>query len=242
MKKLINKLLNKSSNTRFPYLEKHVIEINNYLELKKLFGWKNDPIIKQKSIFDFEYPEDLNERRIRDAESLGTVLRNINPNIVLEIGTSFGHGTAHIADNCPNSIIYTVNIPPDDYKEGEGGKHITHILESHQIGSYYRNQGYKNINQILANTKFWKPDIGTVDFAFIDGSHDFEFVVSDTLKILEISKPGTFILWHDFNPGLSAQYSWINNVLRAVNELYRMKKLNKNTYHLKDSWIGIYQV
>ena len=67
----IRKILNKiTNNDDFPNLQHSVIELNNFQELKKVFGWKEDPILDKPDIYDFDYIEDVNERRIRDAESL----------------------------------------------------------------------------------------------------------------------------------------------------------------------------
>src|SRR6185312_4493090 len=37
-----------------------------------------------------------------------------------------------------------------------------------------------------------------LDFAFIDGAHDLQHVLSDTLKVYEILRPGGYLVWHDF--------------------------------------------
>ncbi|MNL03278.1 hypothetical protein D3C87_1238090 [compost metagenome] len=55
-------------------------------------------------------------------------------------------------------------------------------------------------------------------------------------------KPGSIILWHDFNPDLKDKFGWINDVCYGVEKLYKMGVLKNKVYHLKDSWIGIYQV
>lgn len=226
----------------YPNLKKAVIELNNFGELKKLFGWNNNAVLNDQTIYEFGSIEDLNERRIRDAETLGTVCRNIATGTFLEIGTSTGHGTALMAANAPNAKIYTINIPPREAKTGEGGKYITHALEHEQIGLYYKKLGLKNVTQILANTATWTPDIGTIDVAFIDGCHDKEFVFNDTQKILEHMKPGSFILWHDFNPELAPKRRWIRSVCLGVEKLYDKGFLKGKIFHLRDSWMGIYRV
>lgn len=223
-------------------LNERIIELNNFLELKKLFRWQHDPILYDSYIFDFEYEEDLNERRIRDAEVIGTICRNTSPATILEIGTSDGKGTAHIARNALSSSIYTINIPPDEFENFDSGVHKTHKLETQEIGKYYRDSGFTQINQIFENTKTWIPNMESIDFAFIDGCHDREFVISDTLKVLKCMKPGAFILWHDFNPNLRSKYRWINDVMLGIEYLYKTGHLKNKVYHVKDSWIGIYRV
>jgi hypothetical protein len=138
--------------------------------------------------------------------------------------------------------VYTINIPPEEAETGEGGKLITGAFSRDIIGSYYREKGIKNITQIYANTLTWKPDIGPIDVAFIDGCHDYEFVINDTLKILPYMAPKGFILWHDFNPDLALKHHWIDEVCRAVEWLQLNGHLPGEIYHVKDSWVGIWQV
>lgn len=239
IKKLINRKLLKQ---HFPYLENVVIDVNSIEELKKVFGWKNDPTLSDSTIYDFEYPEDLNKRRIRDAESIGVVMKNSGAKTALEIGTSTGHTTALMSINAPNATIHTMNIPPEEILSGEGGKYTTIALEREKIGSYYKSYQLKNIVQILCNSAKWTPNIGQIDVAFIDGSHDTEFVYNDTLKLLPFMPKGSYILWHDFNLELTKKYNWIHTVCAGVEKLYEDGKLNGRIYHLRDSWVGIYRV
>jgi len=226
----------------FDYLEKMVVELNNFQELKKVFGWTKDFILERSDIHDFKYVEDVNERRIRDAESVAIVMANADPKVALEIGTSEGMGTVLMAANAPEAKIYTVNIPPEEILSGEGGKLTTIALEKDKIGKAYRERNLKNIFQIYANTAKWEPNIGPIDVAFIDGCHDAEFVFNDTRKVLAHAKPGSFILWHDFNPDLVKKYAWINDVCLGVEKLFQEGFLEGRIFHIKDSWVGIYKV
>jgi hypothetical protein len=226
----------------FQNLNQAVITLNNYGELKKVFGWKEDPILDRPDIYDFDYVEDVNERRIRDAESIAVIIRNCKPKLALEIGTSTGLATLLMAVNAPESKIYTVNIPPEEIISGEGGTLTTIALEKEKIGIHFRERGLRNITQIYANTSNWEPNIGTIDFAFVDGCHDTEFVYNDIRKILKHTKSGSFILWHDFNPDLMGKYNWIKSVCIAIEKLYQDRLLKGRIFHVKDSWVGIYKV
>lgn len=94
----------------FKYLRSNLIELNSVAELKKLFGWDLDGIIDDPQIYNFESAIDVNQRRLRDAEVLSAVCRNINTGTILEIGTGVGHSTALMAINAPNAEIRTINI------------------------------------------------------------------------------------------------------------------------------------
>jgi hypothetical protein len=227
---------------RFPNLEANMIELNNVQELKKVFKWELDPKLDRPDIHNFDYIEDVNERRIRDAESIATVMANVKPKAALEIGTSNGMGTLLMAVNAPEAKIYTVNIPPEEILSGEGGELTTIAIEKEKIGVAFRERGIKNVEQIYANTATWKPDIGEIQVAFVDGCHDTEFVYNDTLKILPFMSKGSFIMWHDCNLELTKKYNWIDSVCLGIEQLYRDGHIRGRMFHIRDSWVGIYQV
>lgn len=224
----------------FVHLRRALIELNDVQELKNVFGWTADPLLDDPGILDFRFVEDVNRRRVRDAESLATVVRNINPAACLDIGTGLGHSAALMAVNAPTARLYTVNVSPEDF--GAAGTLTTVKLEKPQIGSYYRERNLRNITQILANTAHWEPDIGCIDVAFIDGSHDCDFVINDTLKVLARMRPGSFVLWHDFNLSLIHNYPWIKSVCLGVEVLLARGALTGRVFHIRDSWVGVYRV
>lgn len=239
---MIGKYFNFDKKDHFKNLNKNTIELDNYKELKKIFNWKNDPNLDTPIIYQFDYIEDVNERRIRDAESIGTVMCNINPMIALEIGTALGYTTALMALNSPNASIYTINIPPEEIYSGEGGDLTTIALDKEEIGSYYRERGLKNIVQIYENSAKWEPNIGNIDIAFIDGCHDTNFVYNDTKKVLLNMKPGSFVLWHDFNLNLMNKYNWIYSICQGIEKLYKDNLIKGRIFQIKDSWVGIYKI
>lgn len=223
-------------------LNKYVIEANSIVEIKKIFGWSKSPIYERPDIYDFNYIEDINERRIRDSEVISTVTCNAKPGTIVEIGTSTGAGTVLIAKNAPKSHVYTINIPPDEILTGKGGINTTIALNKTEIGKEYKQLNLTNITQVYENTKTWKPDIGQINIAFIDGCHDANFVYSDTLKILRNMPSGGFIMWHDFNPLLRNKFHWIDDVCSGIEKLYQKRHLTEKIILLKDSWTGLYQV
>lgn len=225
----------------FYFINKNVISLNNIEELKRLKNWNKSPVLDKEVYKAYKIVPDLNERKLKDAESILTICCNINAINILEIGTAFGDTTLLLAMNAPNATIHTINIPPDEAKIGKGGKNITAAFSEKEIGKAFKDKGLKNINQIYVNTATWKPDIGEIDFAFIDGCHDKKFVINDTIKILKFLKPGGFILWHDFNPDLRKKYSWIGDVCKGIEALYRRRIIKGQMFHVKDSWVGIYQ-
>lgn len=241
LRQIINKLLKIPVNN-IPYLSRNVLELNNINELMKAFNFKLKPVLARDDIYEFEYLEDLNERRIRDAEVLATVVKNAAKTAVLEIGTSDGMGTCLIASNSNDSKVYTLNIPPEEIISGAGGKNTTFAIEKEKIGIEYRKRKFTNIEQIYANTATWEPQIESVQVAFIDGCHDTDFVYNDTVKVLKLMNPGDFIIWHDFNLELMMKYGWINDVCLGVEKLFEDGIITGRVLHVKDSWMGVYRI
>ena len=222
------------------HVRANVFEVRDLACLKKAFGWTRDPVLDAPHLHEFDYLPDLNERRLRDAESLLSVCCNINPRTIVEIGTANGQTTALMAQHAPDATVHTVNIPPEEISEG--GKLVTAGFSREIIGSSYREQGCTNVRQIFANTLHWEPDLGPIDIAFVDGCHDTEFVFNDSRKLLAHMKPGSFLLWHDFHPGLVEQYGWIRSVCLGVEKLYERGLIKGPILHLRDSWVGVYKV
>ncbi len=63
----------------FNLLERKVIEVENIHEMRKLFGWDREAVLDDSMLLEFNYPEDLNMRRLCDAEVIGTVMANTRP-------------------------------------------------------------------------------------------------------------------------------------------------------------------
>ena len=208
--------------------------------LGRAMSWSRRPILDGEYLDDHDDDLDLNDRRRRDAEVIGAACANGDPKIVLEIGTARGQTTALMAANAPAATVYTVNIPPEEI--AAGGRHVSCAMSRDEIGSYYRARKLDNVRQILANTASWEPDFGPIDVAFIDGCHDASFVFHDTRKVLSRCRPGSTILWHDFDPVLARDHDWMGEVCRGIERLYVRGLIGGRILHLQDSWVGLYRV
>ncbi|MHC4403010.1 MAG: class I SAM-dependent methyltransferase [Planctomycetota bacterium] len=229
-----------SPSRRWRHVERNVLEVRSLDCLKTAMGWTEDPILEGEHLRAFDYFEDLNERRLRDAEVIAAACCNGDPKTLVEIGTAHGRTTALMARNAPTGTVHTVNAPPDVI--ARRGRHVTFAPSCEEIGRYYREQGHKNVRQVFADSAKWKPDLDSLEVAFIDGCHDAGYVYHDTRKILNYCKPGSLILWHDFAPKLAPVYPWIADVVTGVERLYRRRLLRGRILHLQDSWVGLYRV
>lgn len=61
----------------------------------------------------------------------------------------------------------------------------------------------RKVRQYLGDSKrFVETDwAGQCDVVFVDGSHAYSYVESDTEKALRMVKPGGIVFWHDYRPG-----------------------------------------
>lgn len=60
------------------------------------------------------------------------------------------------------------------------------------------------------------PYLDACDVVFVDGSHAYSYVVSDSSKALRMVSPGGLVLWHDYRGPHE-----VRDVYRALNELSR---------------------
>ncbi len=125
------------------------------------------------------------------------------PKRIFEFGTYNGATTLELAKTCPQSEIYTIDLPQDKI-----GKN-TFI-----IGSRFTDTEYeKQITQLAGNSAYFDftPYFNSIDLVFIDAGHEYEDVRADTETALKLVKPGGVIIWDDTT-------NW-PGVKRAVEEL-----------------------
>lgn len=226
----------KTTNPQF-FVNKMTINLKSTNELSKIFEFNKKPILGENNLYKYVYPEDVNDRKLKDATVIATVVRNIKPATCVEIGTALGITTSLISINAPKSTVYTVNILPEETE----GDFITKKYTKSEIGKYYRSQKLRNVNQVFSDSRKWHPPT-KVDFAYIDGCHDMDFVISDTQNIINKMKPGGFIIWHDFSPEHIEKHEWVKDVCKAIEVLYRKGVLTDYIYHVEDSWSGVYKI
>ena len=125
-----------------------------------------------------------------------------NPKVVLEIGTFHGYTAKAMAQNLPNGIIHTVDLPIDfDPTKDQSAlpKDDFHLIGARVVGREFLNTPYASrIIQHFGDTSTWDFSVAQgADFFFIDGSHTYEHCKSDSEKCFALcGGRGTF-LWHD---------------------------------------------
>lgn len=214
-----------------------IIRFQSLSEMNEFFGfipgW-----VGETDLCTYEDFTDANDRKLRDAEVLTTLAKNIDGNC-LEIGTSFGRGAYKLATNIieRNHVVFTLNSLPGK----TGGTATTHELTKNQIGSFLVERNIHNFYQYYCDSKIWVPptEVKQIALAFVDGCHDEEYVLADSRKVYALLERNGFIVWHDFNPELEhdPRAGWITSCMRGVRRFCEEASITK-VYHLKHSWIG----
>jgi hypothetical protein len=135
---------------------------------------------------------------------IAAIVKFLQPLCIFEIGTFTGQRTALFAQHAPaNAEIFTLDLKPEDI-EGLTVKPLDRdfqYITKAQIGEHFRRIAEASrITQLLGDSmKFdFSPFYGRCDLIFVDGSHSYPFVKSDSINALKMLKPGGIILWHDY--------------------------------------------
>lgn len=161
-----------------------------------------------------------------DAEAwiLATLARRAR--LAFEFGTCTGKTAYLWARNAPpDARVVTLTLRPEDratyHGAAEDDPHDTSeaLRESAFAQFLYSGTDVESkIEQIYGDSKAVDvtPWAGRCDLVFVDGSHAYSYVVSDSRKALQLVRPGGVVLWHDY---LGPRHS--PGVYRALNELAR---------------------
>jgi predicted O-methyltransferase YrrM len=144
---------------------------------------------------------------------------------IFEFGTATGRTTYLLARNSPpDARVYTLTLPPDrlpDYRHEAGdaaaATRAAHA-ESRFASFFYEGTAVEDkVEQLFGDSKALDvtPWEGRCDLIFIDGSHAYSYVMSDTAKAMAMLAPGGVIIWHDYRPERRST----RDVRRALDEL-----------------------
>lgn len=132
--------------------------------------------------------------------SLQVLIRARGCKTAFEIGTFNGGTTRLLAETLPeDGHVHTLDLPPAAFDETQAPAGFS----GSQVGVAYRDSpaAYK-ITQLLGDSLDY--DFGhlekSADLVLVDGGHEYENGVADTLAALRLVRPGGIILWDDFEP------------------------------------------
>jgi len=151
---------------------------------------------------------------------LARIVANRKPSALFELGTFDGRTTSNLASNSPPTArVFTLDLPEESIAELESplDSREKRYVEKSESGSRYRNTPVANkITQLYGDsaTFDFSPYAGSIDFVFVDASHAFGYVLSDSARALNLLRAeGGVVLWHDFG-------RW-DGVTAALNKLRR---------------------
>lgn len=151
---------------------------------------------------------------------------------LFEFGTCTGKTAYLWARNTPpDAKIVTLTLAPEERsayrsESSDDPEDTSNALsESGYTTFLYSGTPVESkIEQLFGDSKALDPTpwAGRCDLVFVDGSHAYSYVVSDSEKALQLVRPGGLVLWHDYagprhSPG----------VYRALNELAQRLPLRR---------------
>ncbi len=142
------------------------------------------------------------------------------PRILFEIGTFDGRTALNMAAHAaPDARVFTLDLPPqqDAALPLEVGDRL--FIDKPRSGARFVGSDMEpRITQLYGDsgTFDFGPWAKKADFIFVDGSHSYEYVLSDSLRAFEMAAPGAVILWHDYVP--EGPTPW-PGVTRALHEM-----------------------
>lgn len=161
---------------------------------------------------------------------------------MFEFGTCTGKTSYLWARNSPDDArITTLTLAPDEKEiyradaADDASDTASALSESgHTTFLYSGTPVEAKIEQLFGDSKTLDitPWAGQCDLVFVDGSHAYSYVVSDSEKALALVRPGGLVVWHDYagpdhSPG----------VYRALNELNEKLPLKR----IATTWMVVYR-
>ena len=168
---------------------------------------------------------------------LARLARERRPLAVFEIGTFNGRSTVVLAANAPaDATLYTLDLPPD---------HPTRFPVLHGERAFIQKPVSGQLIQVspqISKIRRLFGDSGTFDFTayqadlvFVDGSHAYDYVMSDSLHAVSMLRGGKgMVIWHDYG-------EW-EGVTRALNDLARTDTRFADLRHVRGTTLVVLEL
>ena len=170
---------------------------------------------------------------------INSLVKKYRPENILEIGTFDGRTALNMALNTEGTgKVYTLDLPgtlKDNTRFALLDDEQLYV-EKQQSGARIKdsNMGNKIIQLYGDSASYDFNELPPVNFIFIDGSHAYDYVISDSLKSQEKIEPDGIIVWHDYGV-------WVG-VTNAINYLYGNNPAFKNMRQIENTSYVILQV
>jgi hypothetical protein len=140
---------------------------------------------------------------------------------MFEFGTCTGKTAYLWARNQP---IGTLTLSPEQLQQyqdaaGDDALAVRYAKqESAFTGFVYNGTPVEaQITQLFGDSKAFDgaPWRDRCDVVFVDGSHAYSYVMSDTWKAMAMVRPGGVVLWHDYNDANPGVFKALNDLVRS---------------------------
>lgn len=145
---------------------------------------------------------------------------------LFEIGTFDGRTTLNLALNAPATCpVYTLDLPPNQVTKYQLADGERHMVEKSAPGSRYEKYrdrhpaAISRIHQLLGDsaTFDYSPYRDSCSLVFVDGSHAYDYALSDSRAAMTIVEGGGVVVWHDYG-------IW-EGVTKALEEVEQRERL-----------------
>jgi hypothetical protein len=177
----------------------------------------------------------INTPFIKQYSLRSSIVASFNPKNLLEIGTYLGWGAACFKFVAPKCSVYTMNLKVD--------RDSNNPIEKKDVGIVCKRKGLK-VKQIWANsTKYDYSRLPKIDLAYIDGNHEYDFVLSD---LYNMSKLGVkCVLIDDYIPknrGLKhglVYAPWNDSVVQATDNFLKQNRSIREAYWIQGTRLAV---
>jgi predicted O-methyltransferase YrrM len=172
-----------------------------------------------------------------ELEIISKLVKFVAPEIIFEIGTFDGRTTLNLAaQSGRNAKVYTLDLPAEslDHTKLTLEYHDRKYVEKPQSGiRFHGTDVEEKIVQLYGDSASFDygPFLRKVDLIFIDGSHSYEYVLSDSLWAMKMVRGGV-IVWHDY---ASMGYSCWPGLVKALDELQGGNPAFRQMKHIADT-------
>ena len=152
---------------------------------------------------------------------IAALVNQAESSVCFEIGTFDGRTALNIAMNQPvDGQLFTLDLLRSEINTTQLSLDKAEVRYIDKPASGTRFAGHQLANKITqlygdSATYNFSQFHKSVDFMFVDGSHSYEYAMSDSLAAIKMVRPNTgIILWHDYDS------PYWPGVTQAMNELY----------------------
>ena len=142
----------------------------------------------------------------QEGTELHRLIVQAKPRLALEIGFLHGYSTLHLLQGLADvGAGQLVSIDPGQFSEYAGGVGLMNVRRA----GLHRFHAHMN-----AGSQFALPELArrriTIDFAFIDGNHLFDYTLLEFFYLDQILRVGGTLIFHDYlNPSVFTALNYI---------------------------------